>query len=131
VLRLAVREQDVDRTAWRVRDARGDKAIVRWRNVRPAHADERGLAKGRREVCQPVRVGIRVIIDIGNDLPSRCPEPGITGRAQPLVLGPDQPHVIGLDDVRRAVARAIVDDDDFVVRIVQPGHAFEAVANRA
>ena len=100
VLRLAIGEQHVDRAARRLRDAARHGALVRGRQVgsRRRRRSRRVLHRGH-QMAQPVRVGMCVVVEVGDDLAVRGTQRGVTRAGEPLVLGPDQP---ARDGVRRS-----------------------------
>ena len=80
---------------------------------------------------EPVGVGPRVVVDERDDLPGRRFGPGVAGAAEPAVFGAYQPAVVLFGNRRRGVGGAVVDHDHFVVRILEPARALEAIAQRA
>src|SRR5262245_49941364 len=55
--------------------------------------------------------------------------PCIPGRTQPSVLRSNEPHVVPFSDSRRVVRRSIVNNDDFVVRIIELREVIQAFAD--
>ena len=123
VLGFLVGEEDVDRSAGRVGDGLGHRAVARRRDVRAPDADVAGPDEGGGEVAQPVRVGIGVVVGVGDDLARRGAEPDVPRVAQAAVLAADHPEAVLLDDVHRPVGGAVVDDDHLEVRVVETPQA--------
>ena len=130
VLRFPVGEEHVRRTAGRVRHAVGDRSVAGRGDVRPSDRDVCGGEERVDEIVEPVRVGIGVVIEVGDDLAGRRLEAGVPGRREPPVLRLDEPQVVFAGDGRGVVGRAVVDDDHLEVRVVQLRETVEAVANR-
>ena len=120
VLGLAVGDEDVDRAAGRGGDAFGDEAVVLGRDVRPADAGVAVGAQQRRDVVEPVGVGVGVVVEEGDDLAawpprSRCCARG-RGRGARSRSGM-APWSAAISAA--GVAGAVVDDDHLVVGVVQ------------
>ncbi len=76
-------------------------------------------------------IGVRVVVDVGDDLPGRRRQPGVARAAQPAVRRVDHPHAEASRDVGGGVGRAVVHDDDLVRRVLQPAQPLQRVADRA
>ena len=83
----------------------------------------RGPDEGGGEIPQPVRVGIGVVVGVGDDLARRGAESDVPRVAQAAVLAADHPEAVLLDDVHRRVGGAVVDDDHLEVRVVETPQA--------
>ena len=71
VLRLAVAQKDVNGPPRGACHALSDRSIARRSDIRTTH---RGMRRGEergREIGKPVRVGVGVVVDIGDDLACR------------------------------------------------------------
>src|SRR5262249_3042987 len=75
----------MDRTSRRVRHAGGDLSVTRRSDIGPPDSHMGSPQKGVSKVSQPIRVGIRVVIHIGDDFAGRRYHPSITSGAQALV----------------------------------------------
>ena len=119
VLRFCVGDEDLHRSARRVCDAIGDRTVSRRRDVRAADADRCGGCERRREVSQPVRIRPRVVVGVRHNLAGGCMEAGITGAAQPSVLGLDQVSVELQRDRCCRVGRTIINNNHLVVGVFE------------
>jgi hypothetical protein len=126
VLRLAVRDEHMDRPAGGAGDAIGNPSLRR-RDVRPAHGGVMAAEKGGAEIAKPVRVGLRIVVDIGDDLARGSPQPCVARAREAAVARLDQLDAV-LGGYRGAVVRgAIVDHDHLVIRIIEALESGEAV----
>ena len=76
------------------------------------------VMKVRARYVEPVRVGLGVVVDVGDDLSRRRLEPDVAGGAQPAVLL----RITGRRTHSRSRASrpsTVVDDDDLVVGVVE------------
>ena len=114
----AVVEQYVGRRAGRARDALRHPGIVLRHDVGSARADRVGLQERLHEVDQPGGIDANVGVGVGDD--------GAGGTS--AALRPAQSAVRGIDDGHTGVTpgdfagrvgRAVVDDDDLVVGVIQ------------
>src|SRR6266566_7483493 len=97
------------------RDTLRGAAITRGCDVRSAYADIRRAQKSVREIRQPVRIGVRVIVGVRDDLAAGCPETGVPRTGETAVLGLDQRAVVSARDRGGAVRRAVIHNDDLVI----------------
>ena len=118
------------RTAGCIRHAVRDRAVAGRREVRPADRDVCGGEERVDEIVEPVRVGIGIVVEVGDDLAAGRLEAGVPRRREPAVLRPDEPHVVFAGDRRAVVGRPVVDDDHLEVRVAQVRETVEAIANR-
>src|SRR5690606_8625762 len=107
-------------TAWGICYAVSDPTVAGRRQIRPPDCSE---IRGHERMCkvlQPVRVGIRVVIDVSDDLPG--------GRMQPQIARAGETAILHANELIYADARrnfgdvvfgAIVYDDGFEVGIVK------------
>jgi len=79
---------------------------------------------------QPVGCGIRVVVDVRDELARRVLEPDVARVAEPAVLGRDEVEAPVDRALRGTVSRAVVDDDHLVVGIVEPRERSEALVER-
>ena len=120
VLGHLVAEQHVGRAARRHRDRGRDEAVLGRREIRSAAGAEPARFHPGDEIGQPVGVGDAIAVGIGDDLAGRRLGADIAGDAQALVRLADDPAIgIALGDFEGAVARAVIDDDDLVIGIVE------------
>src|SRR5439155_22811910 len=82
VLGLAVGREDVDGPTRGVRDAVGDRAVARRRDVRSPDPDVIGREEGVRQIAEPVRVGTSVVIAVRDDLARGGGKPPVPGAAE-------------------------------------------------
>ena len=90
VLGLVVGEQHVHRTARRGGDALRDPSVVLRRQIRSADADVRGRREAARQVLEPVRIRVRIAVEVGDDVARCVIQAGVARAAQPSVLGADE-----------------------------------------
>src|SRR5881397_3980805 len=86
VLRLLVREQDVDWATRGVGDTLGDWSIAGGRDVWSTYSHVGRAHEGGSQVGEPVRVRVGVIVKIGDDLTRGRFQAGIAGAAQTTIL---------------------------------------------
>src|SRR5207245_9691302 len=130
VLGLAIGDEDVHRSARCAGDALGDRPVARWRDVRPAHTGVRRAEERGCEVRKPVRVGVRVVVDICDDLARRGVETGVARNGQAAVRSLDQANIVATGDRAGAVRRPVVYYDHFVIRIREAAQALQAITDR-
>jgi hypothetical protein len=75
----------VERIAGRVGDTFGDKPVSRGRQIGTTDPDMGGAAKGRGKITQPIPVGIRVVVDVGDDLALARSQTGVARGRSPLL----------------------------------------------
>ena len=80
VLGHLIRDEYVHGAAGRVRHAVRDGAIAGRRDVGASDADVFGTEKGIGQVGQPVRLGPRVVVGVGDDLAAGHHESEVAGR---------------------------------------------------
>ena len=74
---------------------------------------------------EPVRVGTGVGVEVGDDLACGCLEPGVAGVCETAVLRVDEAEAVIGCDLGAVIGRPVVDDDHFVVRVVELAQARE------
>ena len=127
----AIVEQHVGRAARCARDRLGDRRIVGWHDVRPARADHVRGQKRLDEISQPVAVDADVGVGIRDDLPGGFGQADVARGAQSAVRDIDDTYArMAVSDRGRAIARSVVDEDDFVIRVGQLVERREAVLDR-
>ena len=134
MFRLPIRKQHVCGAAGRVGDALGNGTVGRWRDVGAANSGVRHIHRVQergRQILEPVRVGVGVVIDIRHDVPGRRLPARVAGVGKPAIIGANHPAVILIDDGCSAVRRAVIDDHHFVVRILQFLEARQTIADRS
>ena len=114
-----VRQQHVNRSPRCIRDAVGDHAVTWRRDIGTADADVLGSHECGRQVSQPVRIGIGIVVDIGDDFASCRVHPEIARNRQSVVFRAYQPDIVPAGDDAGLIGRSVIDHDDFVVRIVE------------
>src|SRR5215472_1678569 len=119
VLGDLVREQDMERITRRRCDAFSDEPVAGWRQIGPANANMCRGVKGCREISQPVAVGEGVVIEISDDAPIARREADVACGGEPRVRLSYQANRIVPRDSRGVVPRTIVDDNHFVIRVIE------------
>src|ERR1051325_6748061 len=125
MFRFLVAQEHVDRTARSVSYAIGNRTIVRRREVRPAYTGMASGEKRMREVLQPVPIGIRVVIEVCDNLASRCFEPEVSRVAESVIFSADDAKARIARYRFRIVGGSIVDDEYFEVRVVDARESIE------
>ena len=72
-----------------------------------------------RKILEPVRVGICIVIDIGDDLTACRFTTRVARAAQAAILGADKPKWVLPGDFSRVVCRSVVYNNDFIVGVVE------------
>src|SRR5215475_4525149 len=99
------------RPARRVVHACGDWAIMRRQDVGSAHSRIVTVAECRGNVSEPIRIGISIVVDIGDDFAPRRPPSDVSSMAQTVVWGMNEGGVILSRNRRRIIRGAVVDND--------------------
>ena len=89
-----VRKEHVSGPARSVGDALSDGTVVRWRQIRPSHTCMLRALERLNQILQPMRIGPRVIIDVGNEFAGGLFEPRIAGAAKPTIFSADDPALV-------------------------------------
>ena len=131
MLGLAVGQQDVNGPARRTRDALGDGSIARRGEVRSTHRGVRRAQEPSGEVGEPVRIGVGIVVEIGDDFAGGCIQARVARTGEATVLGPDQPAVVVACDGSGLVRRSVIHHDNLVIGIRESPQSFEAVKNGA
>ena len=100
VLGLLVGEQHVCRPARRVGDAAGDYPVLWEGEIGATNAGVGGGHEGARQVLQPVRIWLRVVVDVGDDFAGSHREPRVSRGGEPAILSFDQAAVVLGGDCR-------------------------------
>src|SRR5881397_3907769 len=88
----------------------------------------RSALKGAAEVIEPILIRIRIIVDIRDDFATRELHPGIPRGAQTAVFGSYQPYPIILSDFGGIIGRPVIDDDNFVIGVIELAEVLKALA---
>ena len=133
VLGLAVGQHHVRRSARRSHDRRGHQRILRRQEVGAAHAREAALQQTAHQVIQPVLVRPAVGVRERDDLTRRGGDAGVARDGEAEVLLVAKVADIGMreGDLPRRVGRAVVHQDHFVVRVIEPLQRIQAGLERA
>ena len=127
VLGFAVADHHVGRTAGGNHDRRGHQRIIGRQEVVPADADEFAVEQIADQVAQPILVRPTVGVGKRDDLAGRRRDPGVPGhREAAIFLSEGAGFGELLQDDRGVVGRAVVHDNDFVVRVVKAAKGFQA-----
>src|SRR6266545_4786441 len=126
VLGFAIRQEHVEGAARPVSDAIRDRPVTLGWYVRPAHAHMVSGQERGGQIRKPMRIGPRIVVDVGDDLSGRGLQARVAGARQTAVLCGDQPEAVLARDRRRAVIGSVVDDDHFEVRILEVEQTLEA-----
>jgi hypothetical protein len=131
VLGDGVAQQHVHGAARRVRDARGDEPVAGHRQIWAADARLLAVAQRVLDEVEPMRIGEGVVVEVGDELPSRDREATVARRAQAAAFAAQQAHAgAGGGDRGGRVGRAVVDDDHLVGGVREPREPVEALADR-
>src|SRR5579884_3285846 len=131
VLGDLVADQDVGRPPRRHRHGCRHQGVFRRRKIGPAASGERALLHLADEIGEPVGIGDAVAIGIGDDLAGRRLGADVARNAQPAVrLADDAAIGVALGDFEGAVGRAVVDDDDLIVGVVELFERRQALVHR-
>ena len=84
----------MDRGAGRVSNTLSDEPIAERRNVRAAHAGVVGSQECVGKIHQPVRVGVSIVVDVGNDFARGGLQTEIAGSAKATILGANEPETV-------------------------------------
>ena len=91
----------------------------RRRDVRTAHARVIAAHERADQIVEPVRIGHAVGVGVGEHFALGRGRAGVARVAQAVVVLPDVANVRKTRrDLRRVIGRAVIDQDDFVVRII-------------
>ena len=100
-------------------------------DVRSARADHVGVEKRLHEERQPVAIDACVGVRVGHDLAGGFSQADVARGAQAAVRDVDDAHAaVGVPDLARAVLRAVVDQNDFVVGVRELLERREAFVDR-
>ena len=125
-------DQHVAGRARRRGAARFDPSVFMRRVVRAAASVEIVFDDRAHHQRQPVRVDDAVGVGVGDEFAARRMHPDVARDAQALVGLADEAKLGEVHrDVGGAVARAVVDDDHFEIRVVEAAERFQARAHRA
>ena len=131
VLGRAIVEEHVGRAAGGARNAVREPRAVERRQAEPARGDDLGTGERLDQIGQPVGIHSHVGVRIRHDLSGRGSEAGVACDAQAGMIDIDHAARRVLPrDRARAVARAIVHDNDFEIRVGQPLQRREALVKR-
>ncbi len=122
VLRLAIGQHYVRRPPGGSHHRRRHRGILRREQVRPSDTRKLAADQAAHQVIQPVLVGPAVRIRKGDNLAGRHRDAGVPRHGEPQVrLVADITHLWEKPgDFPRRVGGSVVDQDDFVVRVVEP-----------
>jgi len=127
-----VAEQDMRRAARRHRDRGRNEALFGGWEIGPAARRQIARLHPGDEVGQPVWIGDAVAVGIGDDLASGGFRADVARDGEPLVgLADDPAEREALGDFEGAVGRAVIDDDDLVIGIVEGFERRETRLHRA
>ena len=119
----------MNRTARRYSDTVGNQAVAGRRQIRPADSNMIRRHKCVCKVLEPVRVGIRIIIDIGNDLTASSFTTCVARTAQTSIFCTNEAKWVLPCDFSGVVRRSIVHNNHFIVGIVQRQQPFKTLAD--
>ena len=75
--------------------------------------------EGQCEIAKPARVRPCIVVEVGDDFLRLPIEPGVSSTRQAVVLGSNDTHAELFGDLCRRVFRSVVNDDDFVVWVIE------------
>ena len=131
VFRLAVGEEHVRGSAGGVRDATGNRTVIRKGDVRAAYACIIGVQEDDGKVAQPVRVRKGIVVDVGDDFAGGGLKTRVAGGAQAAVLRTNDAESIFVRSHRGSVPRPVVHHNHFVIRVAQFLEAIQTIPDRA
>ncbi len=111
--------QHVTRPARRVGNALGRGTVARRWDVRPGDAHVIRGHEQVREIMQPVRVRVRIIIDVRHDGSRGRLHAHVAGRTEAVVRRADQAHVVTRNNVHGFIRRTVIHHNGFKVRIFE------------
>ena len=127
MLSRVIGEQNVHRSSWRVRHTIRDSSVAGRRNIGPANSHVSRLQERIGQVGQPIRIRIRVVIQIGDDLTLCRVHAEITGGAQTAVWRADYPKSVWRHHRLQGWRRTVVNDDHFEIWIPKLRYAIETL----
>src|SRR5215469_10839819 len=126
-----VRKQDMERITRRRCHAFSNEAVAGWRQIGTTDANMHRAVKGHRKVSQPVAVGEGVVIEISDDVTIARGKADVARSREPLVWLVYQANRVVLRNSRGIVRRAVIDDNHFVIRVIEVDKRVEALTQRA
>ena len=119
------------RSTRRIGHAKRERTVTRRGDIRTADHRMIGRKIGPGQIAQPIGIGPRIVVDIGDDL-AGCPfgPQGARG-AQSAIRRADHGHVVFRGNGRAGIGRAIVDQNHLEIRIVELGQPGKAIMQRA
>ena len=130
VLGLAVGDQHVNRRAGSVREAAACERRGARRHVWAAYAGIVVMVKGGNEIAEPVTVGLRVVVEVGDHVSGGGLHTDIPRPREAAILRLDHAHLVLSRDRGRRVRRAVVHHDHLEVRILDLHQRLQARAQR-
>ena len=125
-------DQHVAGRTWRRGAAGLDPAVFMRRVVGSAASVEILFDDRAHHQRQPMRIDDAIGIGVGDDFAARRVHPDVARDAEALVGLADQPELGKVHrDFRGTIARAVIDDDDFEIGIIELAQRLEARAHRA
>jgi hypothetical protein len=112
-------QHDLSRATRRPKDTFGHPVVGFRHDVGPADSGRIGLSERSNKASQPVVVGERIRIEIRDDLSRGSSETHVASRADASVRAPEGSERIPIDDRLAPVGRAVVDDNHFIVGIIE------------
>src|SRR5260370_9221825 len=106
-----------------------NRSVVLWRDIWASHSGIIILPERLGQVAEPIRIGICVVIYVGDNPAIRRLPSDISGMAQAMVRRADKLDVVLGCDRRCIIHRPIVDDDHLEVRIANLGDSLQTFAN--
>src|SRR5581483_10058701 len=133
VLGFAIGKHDMRRTAGRNHDRGGDAGCVRRKEIVPAHAGEIAIEQVADEMAQPIFIGPAIGIGEGDDFTGGGSDAGIAGDGETQISRmPDAAESrMGECDGGSVVGGTIIQEDDFVIGIIEAFQRIEACAKGA
>ena len=98
VLGTSVAKEHVHRSARCVGHAVGNPVAIVGREMGTSHPDMVGADKDGRQMRQPLRVWVDIVIDVGHDLATSCLHTCIASVTASAMFSADEPEAIALND---------------------------------
>ena len=116
-----VGEQDVARPAGRGGDAGLHPVLRRRRNVRATYPGVIAAEQRAQQIIEPIRIGHAVGIGVGKDFSFRDGGAVVASVTQSVIglVNVANTREAGAD-LARVIGRAVIDEDDFIIRIIEP-----------
>src|SRR5437867_2095277 len=118
----------MDRPARGFGDAAGDGTVVRRSYIRAPNPGVRRRETASGQVYEPVGSWVRVVVDVGDDLPAGRRQTRVAGAAQAALLRADKADAELAGDGCSIVGRPVVNHEHIEIWILQVAQATKTLA---